>query len=94
MWSLVIKTFQKVEEIKVKCLQMSLISVGEDGVAGTLDALRLKLPTLLMIGSSCRRGPTSSNNSLSVRPVYLNFVPKEKKLPPETTGTTDPEGKL
>lgn len=75
-------------------LQISLISVGEDGVAGTLLALRLKLPRRVMVGSSWRSGPTSSNNSRSVRPVYLNFVPQEKKLPPVTTGTTDPEGNL
>lgn len=46
------------------------------------------------MGSSWRRGPTSSNSSRSVRPVYLNFVPHEKKLPPLTTGTTEPDGNL
>lgn len=62
--------------------------IGVEGVAGTLDALCLKLPTRFIIGSSVRTGPESSRISFSVLPVYLNLVPQEKNPPPVTTGAS------
>lgn len=68
---------------------------GVEGVAGTLEALRLKLEVRCMLGSSRVNEPVSSSISRSVRPVYLNFVPQEKKPPPDTTdGASELFGKL
>lgn len=65
-----------------------------DGVGGSLDDFRLKLPTRVTDGDSLVI-VISSNISRSTRPLYLNLVPHEKKPPPETTlGTSELEGKL
>lgn len=67
---------------------------GVDGVAGTLDAFLLTLELRCILGSS-RFNVLSSNISFSVRPVYLNFVPQEKKPPPVTTeGASELVGNL
>lgn len=67
---------------------------GVLGVAGTLDAFRLILELRCMLGSS-RFKVLSSSISFSVRPVYLNFVPQEKKPPPVTTdGASELVGNL
>lgn len=59
---------------------------GVDGVAGTLEAFLLTFE-FPCVTESLREGePLSSRSSLSVFPVYLNFVPQEKKPPPDTTG--------
>lgn len=67
---------------------------GVEGVAGTLDALRLKLVLRLIAGSSLWFESTSSKISFSVRPLYLNLVPHEKKPPPLTVGASELVGKL
>lgn len=70
--------------------------LGVLGVAGTLLAFLLKhvVWQRCIGGSSFRSGPVSSRTSLSVLPVYLNFVPHEKIDPPLTTGASDALGKL
>lgn len=66
---------------------------GVEGVAGTLEALRRKLEVLLTEVSSLPN--ELSIISLSVLPLYLNFVPQENKPPPVTTALlSDPLGKL
>lgn len=65
-----------------------------EGVGGSLDDFRLRLPTRVTDGDSLVI-VTSSNISRSTRPLYLNLVPHEKKPPPETTlGTSELEGNL
>lgn len=65
-----------------------------DGVGGSLDDFRLRLPTRVTDGDSLVID-ISSNISRSTRPVYLNLVPHEKKPPPLTTlGTSELEGNL
>lgn len=70
--------------------------LGVLGVAGTLLAFLLRhvVWQRWIGGSSFRNGPVSSKTSLSVLPVYLNFVPQEKIEPPLTTGASDALGKL
>lgn len=66
-----------------------------EGVAGTLDALRLRLEVLCMTGSSLAGVCVSSKISRSVLPVYLNFVPHEKNPPPDTVdGASELVGRL
>lgn len=68
---------------------------GVDGVAGTLEAFLRILDVLWTFGSFLLGEPESSKISRSVLPVYLNFVPQEKKPPPDTTeGASELVGKL
>lgn len=91
---------RKEKEIERERKSYSRIStrswLGVLGVAGTLLAFLLKhvVWQRCIGGSSFRSGPVSSRTSLSVLPVYLNFVPQEKMEPPLTTGASDARGKL
>lgn len=65
-----------------------------DGVGGSLEDFRRRLPTRVTEGDSLVI-VISSNISRSTRPLYLNLVPHEKNPPPETTlGTSELEGNL
>lgn len=67
---------------------------GVEGVAGTLEALRLKLDERCTVGSSRPGESLPSRISRSVRPLYLNFVPQENKPPPDITGASELFGSL
>lgn len=67
---------------------------GVEGVAGTLEALRLKLDERCTAGSSRPGEFLPSRISRSVRPLYLNFVPHENKPPPDITGASELLGSL